>query len=191
MGCGAAAMGFVGFSDRYVVPLALLMCIAIVSSTKKESPPARRTGIAASVFLVGVFGAYSITATHDYMAWNRARWDALDSLLANKDVTPDLIDGGFEFNGYYLQGRVSEWSVAPKSWWWVVDDSYMVCFGEVPGYAVVDHYEFTRWMPPGKGKIVVLRRQDGARGGADERMKSLPNKAAARERGDGALDGGK
>ena len=36
------------------------------------------------------------------------------------------IDGGFEFNSYYLYGRVNP--SVEKSWWSVVDDEYIISF---------------------------------------------------------------
>lgn len=35
------------------------------------------------------------------------------------------IDGGFEFNGWYLYDAAYK-STPPKSWWWVHQDTYMV-----------------------------------------------------------------
>jgi hypothetical protein len=39
-----------------------------------------------------------------------------------KDVKPKDIDGGFEFNGWYL------FDTFTKTNWWVVNDTYLIAF---------------------------------------------------------------
>ncbi len=148
-----------GFFDRYLIPLLFILPSAFISwETKKNlSRSTWRTAGAASL-LIGYLW-FSLTATHDYLNWNRTRWKSLQTLLAHEQVTPSQIDGGFEFNGLYLYDNNYQRSDA-KSWWWVIDDAYMLASGEVPGYDILHRYEFTRWMSPHKGSVVVLRRQN-------------------------------
>ena len=47
-------------------------------------------------------GILTIGATHDYLSWNRVRWQALHNLMQEPQISPNDIDGGFEFNGWYL-----------------------------------------------------------------------------------------
>ena len=103
---------------------------------------------------------FAIGGTKDYFAWIRARWMALNDLLESGKATAKDVDGGFEFNGWYLYDA----AYRPKpstSWWWVYRDTYVVGFGKIPGYTVVKEYEFSRWLPPCTGRIVLLRRESG------------------------------
>jgi hypothetical protein len=104
-----------------------------------------------------LYAAFSIAGTHDYLSWNRVRWQALNSLVTEQRVSADDIDGGYEFNGWYLYDAKYR-STPEKSGWWVAGDDFMVTFGPVPGFTEIRHYPFRRWLPPGEGHILVLRR---------------------------------
>jgi hypothetical protein len=97
------------------------------------------------------FGAFAIAGTHDYFAWNRARWLALDDLTQLSGVPPERIDGGYEFNGLYRYDP----SIA---WWWAEDEEYVVSFGPMPGYCRTASYAFRRWLWGGDGSVQVQRR---------------------------------
>ncbi len=88
-----------------------------------------------------------------------ARWEALDNLVSEERVRPDDIDGGFEFNAWYLCDP--NYRPSPeKSWCWVTNDDFMIAFGPVPGYKEMKRYHFQRWLPPGEGTILILRKND-------------------------------
>ena len=99
---------------------------------------------------------FTVAATHDYLAWNRARWVALRELMEVDGVTPAEIDGGFEFNGFYRYGLPS----SPGKGMWVEDDRYIVTHGPVPGYRTMRSYPYRRWIAPPDGAIYVLVRQE-------------------------------
>ena len=120
-----------------------------------------------SLVLASALAWYAVAGTHDYLAWNRARYAGLVELTA-AGVPPEQIDGGMEYNGWTLAARLNHWPTdadarvgqAPtqKSWWWVVDDRFVVSFRPLPGYGVRQSIPFSRWLPPGEGRIVVLER---------------------------------
>jgi len=151
--------------DRYFIPLLPVIC-ALTAYALNEgkavafSLPRFSYGLAlASVILYGVF---SVTMTSDYMSWNRARWGALSYLMTEKQIGPEHIDGGFEFNGYYLYDDTMmhlENDKTKKSWWWVKDDEYLISFGPVDGYAVEREYPYRRLLSAQAGKIFILRKQ--------------------------------
>ena len=91
--------------------------------------------------------------TRDYLAWNRVRWKALNDLLADGKVTAADVDGGFEFNGWYLYDPAYQ-AEPGKSWYWVNRDSYLLAFAEMPGRSAVREYPYPHWLPPYTGKIV-------------------------------------
>ncbi len=152
------------FFDRYLIPMLPFLAGFLVAFNRQEYslPRVIRSSLAGAL-LIGL-AVFSVCGTRDYLTWSRARWQALDDLMAKDQVKPESIDGGFEFNGYYLYSPVYR-SVPGKSFWWVTDDAFMVTFNPIPGYSIVRDYQFTHWMPPYTGKIYVLKRDStGAAG---------------------------
>lgn len=136
--------------DRYLlmfVPLMLLL-LAIGQSL----PPSKFSW--AMAFMLSLF---SIAATHDYLAWNRARHQGLHDLLA-QGVSPKEIDGGFEFNGFYKTGPKRSMR-GQKSWWFVRDDEWVASLGSLYGYDLVRAMPYQRWLPPSTDSILIQRRK--------------------------------
>jgi len=105
---------------------------------------------------------FGILATHDYMSFNRTKWDALRFLTEKEKIPVEKIDGGFEFNEWYLS-HLYIWKMTddPKKkgrFWPVVDDEYIVTVTEIEGYEMFKQLKYKRWLPPGKHNINVLRR---------------------------------
>lgn len=168
--------------DRYllfIVPVSILLMIALTMIRESEtSNPGRRwrRRAAASIppLLILGFAAFSVAATHDYLAWNRARWRATDELMQNDHVPPEKIDGGYEFGGLFLyhagyQRRKDE------SYWWVADDEYIIASGSIRGYRQVRRYPYHRWLPFSGPGVVVLQRL--ARSAADPRGEATDHQA--------------
>lgn len=148
------------YFDRYLLVIVPFAAAALVVTSRAD--PTRT-----SVALAMVLGWYAVAGTHDYLAWNRARYVGIDELEA-AGVPPEQIDGGMEYNGWKLAAALNRWptdadarvgqSPARKSWWWVVDDRFLVSFRALPGYDVRRSISYQRWLPPGTGHIVVLER---------------------------------
>jgi hypothetical protein len=110
---------------------------------------------------------YSIAGTHDYLEWNRARFDGLAKLGA-RGVPPTAIDGGMEYNGWHLAPVLgtapTDAEARPgqpddvKSWWWVVDDRFVASFRPLPRYVVRETLPYRRWLVPGVGHVMILER---------------------------------
>jgi hypothetical protein len=152
------------YFDRY-----LLVLVPLAAAALAASPRGLGTGPAFAVpaLLLGVWG---VAGTHDYMQWNRARWDLLQGLEA-RGVDARRIDGGMEYNGDRLAAVLG---TAPtdadarrgqpasrKSWWWVVDDEFVIAFSDLEGYSITEEREWTRWLPPGQGRVLLLQRKPG------------------------------
>jgi 4-amino-4-deoxy-L-arabinose transferase-like glycosyltransferase len=140
--------------DRYFIVLLPFLLPLLLPEGQQNPSQKRRWAATAALLPMAIF---SITATHDYMAWNRARWQALDFLTKEKNITPDRIDGGFEFNGWYRPTQQKDQN-GPKSDWWVVDDEYVVTFGNMDGYIKMSSFPYTRWLLPGVDSVFVLKR---------------------------------
>jgi len=160
------------YFDRY-----LLVPVALAIASIVALAPQSRPGVAFAAALAGL-SLYSIAGTHDYLQWNRARWGLLAG-LESSGVSARSIDGGFEYNADRL---AAELRTAPsdaqarrgqsedtRSWWWVVDDEWIVAFRHLAGYKEVDSRRWTRWLPPGHGTVLLLHRASAAtQPGAEE-----------------------
>jgi hypothetical protein len=141
--------------DRYM--LVYLPLLAIPAMVELRRTPPARAAVAAAVAALLLYGAFSVSAVHDYLAWNRTRWQAIGQLTSDLAVTPERIDGGFEFNGLYTYSE--DYVRKPnKSSWWVESDEYVVAFDVLPGYDVFKVYPVKSWLPAGIKRIYTLRR---------------------------------
>lgn len=154
-----------GYMDRYLIALLPLWLLGIVPPAKGRDVRRSRVLPAAAGLAALLLALFSVIATRDYFSWNRARWAALDDLVLRRQIAPERIDGGFEFNAWqrYDPAHPADRQPVPgRSWWWVADDEYAIAMGPVPGYAERARYPFARggWVPP--GSILVLQREDPA-----------------------------
>jgi uncharacterized membrane protein len=144
------------FSDRYLIPAIPFFIAAIVAAF----PPLPRLNLRVFAPVAAILAAlmlFSVCSTRDYLAWNRARWTAANDLMAHDHVAPSEMDGGFEFNGFYLFDPAYK-SEGKASWWWVQRDTYVLSFGPVPGYDIIKEYPYTHWLPPYTGKVLASKK---------------------------------
>lgn len=141
--------------DRYFI-FALVPAMMLLVHQQPRPPGSElRARWATAIALTLAYGVFAVGATHDYLAWNRERWDAARDLL-RRGIPAEQINGGFEFNGWYrFDEEHLEESLQSA---WSRGDGYMLAFGPVNGYEELRRYHYSRWMPPGRGRIVVLRR---------------------------------
>jgi hypothetical protein len=166
-----------GFFDRYLFPAVpfLMAGLAIFLQrlpSEGNSPAASKPAGVVAVNLTGALVlagliVFSVCGTRDYLAWNRARWAGLTELTQHEKISPSAIDGGFEFNGYYLYRP--DFKLGSRSPWWIDDDLYVLAFHPATSYSVWRTYPFTHWMPPYPGKIYVLKRNPGDAPNIDSR----------------------
>lgn len=141
--------------DRYFVPLVPVLVYWLLVTGRLAwttvLAPALSTIACTSLVL------YSILGVHDYMAWNRARWQALTTLEQSGAANYHTVDGGFEYNG--LRGYDTQYKPPiAKSWWWVQDDPYIISFGPITGYEPIGHYQYVNYLLPGLRTVYLLRR---------------------------------
>jgi 4-amino-4-deoxy-L-arabinose transferase-like glycosyltransferase len=104
-----------------------------------------------------VFAAFSLLATRDYLAWNRAKAQAFGWLVA-ADIPFSKMDAGFEYNGLYNY-QEEKTTDGQKSYWWVEDDEWMISFGPVPGYETRHTVPYRRWLWGGQQDAIrVIQR---------------------------------
>lgn len=154
--------------DRYLLPiaaLALVACVAATSAPDQAGASAaaggrllwQRSRAGLAMACLAVMGVFSVVTVHDYLAWNRARWELLNHLTQDLQISPALIDGGLEFNGLHFYDP-AYLPRAGKSWWWVQDDALRVTFGEEPGYVPFKMATYPRWLTGRQEPVLVLRR---------------------------------
>jgi len=90
---------------------------------------------------------------------NRVRWQLIIQVL-DRGVSPETIDGGFEFNRWYNYDR-RRWNFRKyKDHRWVYDDKYLLSHAqEVPGYDLMKQKEYQRLLPLGLESLSLFRRQ--------------------------------
>jgi hypothetical protein len=146
--------------DRYYLPL--IPCVLLILVVHLTGDCDMRHPRWFHVMAVGgliASGLFAVVGTHDLMTWSRARL-AAEARLKALGVAPERIDGGYEFNGPIFYGRY-----VPRrrgtSWWWIVDDAYMIANGPVPGYAAVQRFPYHRWVTFQNAAIWVLVHRKG------------------------------
>jgi 4-amino-4-deoxy-L-arabinose transferase-like glycosyltransferase len=148
------------YFDRYLL---IVLPFVIAATATTACVRLSRTAVVAA----GLLAWYAVAGTHDYLAWNRARFAGLAALEA-RGIPPTAIDGGMEYNGWLLAPTLgtspTEEEARPgqrpdvKSWWWVVDDRFVASFRPLPGYVVSATLPYARWLVPGTGHVVILER---------------------------------
>jgi hypothetical protein len=152
-------LGIEGYFDRYLLfLLPLLMMAVVICSPHTRQFYMSLKGGAVTLLIMLVCGVFTLGSTHDYLSWNRIRWQALNELTQESQILPNDIDGGYEFNGWYLYSP--DYKRKPdKSWWWVDRDDYIISFGPLRGYQEVKRYSFERLLPFGPKNILILSKK--------------------------------
>jgi Dolichyl-phosphate-mannose-protein mannosyltransferase len=154
-----------GFFDRYLIAVVPLMAagVAAVSVERRAQRHRARKRIFPVIasILVGISLITAVCGTRDYLMWNRIRWTALTELMKSKHAKVDEIDGGFEFNGLHSY-TPSYQRRSDKSWWWVKGDQFVMTFGPIPGYSIMQEFHYQQWLPPRQASIMLLQK-DGNR----------------------------
>lgn len=114
-----------------------------------------------TILTILIICGFTVGATHDYLSWNRIRWQALEDLMQQEQISPNQIDGGFEFNGWYLYSPDYpdyKKRKAKVPWWWVEKDDYVIAFSPLQGYDIVKQYPLKNWLPFKFERILVLEK---------------------------------
>jgi hypothetical protein len=155
-------MGFLllfnSFFDRYFLPVILFFALLLTTSGIKVY----RWNLVVSLLLFLCLSFFSVSATHDYLSFNRARWTGLRSLMA-KGISPHQIDGGFEFNCWYETGSWKPVILTGKSWWCIDDDTYLLSVGDVCGYKKIATCKYNSFLTFEPDSVLVLQRSDSYR----------------------------
>ena len=139
------------FFDRYSLDALWPLAIVLALGARDEKG---RMGLSAAALLLLAF--FSISATAEYFAWNRARWEAF-AWLQGRGVTLRQMDGGYEINQYLLGGRHGEVQLE-RAGMSVVDDRYILSLTEVRGYRTLTTFPYRAPLSFGSRDLYVQER---------------------------------
>ncbi|MBX9570399.1 MAG: glycosyltransferase family 39 protein [Candidatus Obscuribacterales bacterium] len=190
--------------DRYILPLLPILLLILVFdlskriraelSSRPDSPDStaqKQTGtdrtsalhtskiaikasIACSAVALLFLGTYSILALHDLFNFTRARWQALNFLLA-QDISPRRIDGGPEFNipnNIWLLNLMNqaedacdykarlkgEHAGSGYRWWPVPSTEFVVSQVPISGYEQIGRFPYFSDIKLSTSSILVLKK---------------------------------
>lgn len=149
------------YYDRYLLPgLVPLLLLSAKAMGLRPRPRAQWTAFAATLVLY----LFSLASLQDYLAWNRARWAAIDRLRAQYGAELEQIDGGYEFNGLYTSEKFRALhpnkpvSYSGERPWWVIENRFAVSFLPRDGYQQIDEVSYPSWLRRGGGRLLILQR---------------------------------
>ncbi len=139
-----------GLFDRHLLISALPMCIllGLVHSGLRHPDGGRSSRrvvpLAAVILLISAW--FSIAGTHDYLAWNRIRWD-LGTYLLEQKVDPLSLSAGFEFNAWHNYDVFrARGNVGKVYYWWYDRRDYLIAMRPEPGYRIIRKKEYFSWL---------------------------------------------
>jgi 4-amino-4-deoxy-L-arabinose transferase-like glycosyltransferase len=141
------------YFDRYILPCIPLIWIIICPTEigRVKMPVLILAGM--YLFCVTYF---TTLGTHDWLEWNRARWKGVEYLTKEKNISADIVDAGYEANGWLLGGELSKHN--DKTWWFVYDNKYMLAKTKVNGYQIIKQFYYTNYFPYEQRSILVLQK---------------------------------
>jgi hypothetical protein len=157
--------------DRYIIPL--IPCFIVFLSARPGTIPAmdrpvpRWAAIAANAAFAAV-AAWSLLGTHDYLAEKRVQWSALQDLVQNDHVPPEIVDAGWAYNAptsFGVFGDPNRTETWYKSQDYIVASNLLLRLARARGFTRLRDYPVTRWAPWNRipATIMVLRRDQPRR----------------------------
>jgi len=149
-----------GFFDRYLVPVTAFLMVFLVVGLPDHNLTKGR--VSAAFTLIALTGCFGVVTTRDYLQWNRVRWEAAHTWQTETGLTPEQLDGGFEFNSWHAFSQTNQptrWGNRPEYRQWADTVPYVMTFGEIDGFEVSRSYPYQNWLPPHEGRILILKRK--------------------------------
>jgi len=157
--------------DRYflfLLPGAIAIAMPSPTDlTEKES----RGSLLVSWGMALFVGLCSLGLMHDWLTWNCARWELGRRALA-RDISPEAIEGGVEWNGWFVglpehanpPPAQRRWRVLPftQEWFPSVVGRFALSFSAKPDglgvrYArTLDTQPYTLWLRPGRREFYLI-----------------------------------
>jgi len=142
--------------DRYALDTAWSAGLALPLMIPWREVRAR---IACTIALVAI-AVFSVLATQEYFAWNRARWAAYWE-LRNHGVPLKQIDGGAEPLLYYEVAVAGTDAERRKLAFGAGKRPYVLAFSPMKGFRVIARHPWSAWLGTRRSAVVTLQRVDG------------------------------
>tara|TARA_B100000315_G_scaffold222369_1_gene226383 strand:- start:1616 stop:3331 length:1716 start_codon:yes stop_codon:yes gene_type:complete len=160
---------FVHANTKYLTSVLPFLFISVISSVEILEQKFRirsSTRYRNLLLLYAPVMFFSVCATHDYLSWNRTRWNALNYLTETGNISLDEIDGGFEFNEWHFS-HIYVWQMTNDDskkgrFWYVGDDKYIIAFHVIRGYEIFKEFKYQKYIPFGMYPLYILRRSENA-----------------------------
>jgi hypothetical protein len=114
-----------------------------------------------TVALCVTLAVYALIGLGDYFSWNTARWIAGEQIVA-QGVSPETIDGGFEWNGWYrFETALPQAIAAGKGedlfgWLKLTSDQYIMAYEPLDGLPIMSRVEYAVPLSDQRRFIYVL-----------------------------------
>jgi hypothetical protein len=152
--------------DRYLLPVLppLIVLSLLAIRDIRLSTPLLAAGLAA-------FMLFSMAATHDWLAFNRQRWELGEKLVA-EGVALEQIDAGMEWDGWHLYERSLACCPTPRTppgpdrpfWTEIIaqatDSTWAVSSSPIDGYTIRERHTYDVWLRREPGVLHVLERDE-------------------------------
>lgn len=93
------------------------------------------------------------------MSLNKAREKATQHLTNELKINPRQIDGGFEFNGWYLSEEGKNYIPSHTGrWWWIDKDDYIISTVRLADYLVESEIPIKTISPSSFDTVFVLKK---------------------------------
>jgi 4-amino-4-deoxy-L-arabinose transferase-like glycosyltransferase len=115
-------------------------------------------GFSAALAAIAILAWFSVSATHDYMAWNRLRWELGGDLL-KQGVDPLTISGGFEFNAWHNYDTFrARGNIRKVYYWWYDDLEFLITMEPQERYCVRRRVDYYSWLHRRSLPVYLLQR---------------------------------
>ncbi|HBE21832.1 MAG TPA: hypothetical protein DDW51_30665 [Cyanobacteria bacterium UBA11367] len=160
---GLLGLTWQGFYDRYLIallPFVMMTALVCQPKNRKNIINSKLMPLILIVMLIG--SGFTIAGTHDYLSSNRVLWQALNNLMQTSQISPERINGGFEFRGWYLCNKKLRNSpdkyINFSCLWETGKEEYVMAFKPIDGYHEIKRYPFSSWMPFTQKNVLVLQK---------------------------------
>lgn len=143
--------------DRYYLSFAPWLLALGVCGADRARREAAGAPLAIGFVAAGITLATSVAAVHDYLAWNRVRWEAGRWLL-RLDIAQEEIDGGFEWSNYLALANEEKWQGRGAA---AVDrktSPFAIAFVPGEGDEVLARFPVRSWLPRAATEVIAVRR---------------------------------
>ncbi len=150
--------------DRYL----LVLMPAALSLAGSSTAPPRRYGWPAAAALLAVAGLAAAALTHDWLAWNSARWE-LGRRAVSRGIDPCDVEGGLEWDSWHSPVAVApEGILAPRQGLVLpfnqqrfphLTGRYALSFSQPRGTVTLDSEPYEQWLLPGRHTFYFVQEQ--------------------------------